>query len=98
MDRKRPRKPFSLAGSKEPVVRDKDNVAPKIKPPEQTHLHHPRLAPPGMSGIRPSLQQGYPRPLPPVSQARSEQERQGAAKRAFAPLVQRPNKDRGPER
>lgn len=54
MDRKRPKKPFSLAGSKEPVVRDKDNAAPKIRPPEQSNLHHPRLAPPGMSGIRPT--------------------------------------------
>lgn len=84
---KRPKKPFSLAGSKEPVVRDKDNAAPRIKPPEQVNLPHPRLAPPGMSGIKMGLSAmersvGAP---PPRHTLKTEEE--GRAKKAFTPLV-----------
>lgn len=95
---KRPKKPFSLAGSKEPVVRDKDNAAPRIKPPQLANTPHPRLAPAGMSGIRPSLNPGQPRPLPPPP-AKAMQDHQGKAQRAFKPLVQGPQgKDKGHDR
>lgn len=95
---KRPKKPFSLAGSKEPVVRDKDNAAPRVQPPQLENTPHPRLAPAGMSGIKPSLNQGQPRPLPPLPM-KSIQDRQGVAQRAFKPLVQSPQvKDKGHDR
>lgn len=95
---KRPKKPFSLAGSKEPVVRDKDNAAPRIKPPEFEHLPHPRLAPPGMSGIKmglPAMERfgGQPSPKPPMKREHEP------PKRAFTSLVQSPpDKSRGPVR
>jgi hypothetical protein len=96
MDRKRPKKPFSLAGSKEPVVRDKDNAAPKIKPPEQTHLHHPRLAPPGMSGIRPTppmMERGIGQAAARPTLSKDDG---GPAKRAFKPIAKpTPEKDKG---
>lgn len=99
MDRQRPKKPFSLAGSKGPVVRDKDNAAPKIRPPEQSNLHHPRLAPPGMSGIRPSpplMERGIGQPAARPTLTKGDG---GPAKRAFKPIANRsPEKERGPER
>lgn len=87
---KRPKKPFSLAGSKEPVVRDKDNAAPRIKPPELVRLPHPQLAPPGMSGIKmglPAMERfaGQPSPKPPPPKREPK-----SPKRVFTSLVQSP--------
>jgi hypothetical protein len=42
-------KPFRLAAG---VVRDKDNAQPREPRPQFMPNDHPRLAPPGMSGIR----------------------------------------------
>lgn len=95
---KRPKKPFSLAGSKEPVVRDKDNAAPRIKPPQLANTPHPRLAPAGMSGIKtgPVLERfaGSPPPKPP-----QEKLEPATPKRAFTSLVQSPpEKSKAPTR
>lgn len=43
---------FTLADVRKPMVRDKDNAMPKVKPPTTVQLEHPRLAPPGMSGTK----------------------------------------------
>lgn len=87
---KRPKKPFSLAGSKEPVVRDKDNAAPRVKPPQLAHVPHPRLAPSGMSGIKmglPDMERSVGA-SPPRHTSKTEEE--GRAKKAFTPLVSAP--------
>lgn len=96
---KRPKKPFSLAGSKEPVVRDKDNAAPRIKPPELAHVPHPRLAPPGMSGIKmglPAMERYVGQPSPKPQPPKREPE---TPKRAFTSLVRSlPEKSKAPTR
>jgi hypothetical protein len=47
-----PSKAFSLAHNPKPTIADKDNVQRQPKPP--MHIEHPRLAPPGMAGVRSS--------------------------------------------
>jgi hypothetical protein len=69
------------------TVRDKDNAAPRIKPPELAHVPHPRLAPPGMSGIKmglPAMERSVG--VPPLRHA-SKTKEEGRAKKAFTPLV-----------
>jgi hypothetical protein len=51
---KPPLTPFAKAAQKPPEnIRDKDNAQPRVPPPQQVRVPAPRLAPPGMSGIRP---------------------------------------------
>ncbi len=80
-------------------VRDKDNAAPRVPPPQQVRTPHPRLAPPGSVGIRPSLMPVMDRAPPELPKAKIELGQQGRAQRAFKPLVQKsPDKGRTPER
>lgn len=93
--------PFSAAETErsrpEPSIRDKDNAAPKPKP--QAHAPHPRLAPPGSSGIRPSIGPIAERAPPPLRKACPALGQQGHASRSFQPLVQTlPAKGATPER
>jgi hypothetical protein len=83
----------------ETPVRDKDNAAPRVPPPSMARTPHPRLAPPGSVGIRPSLYPVMDRAPPQLPQAKIELGQQDVAKRSFKPLVQKsPDKGRTPER
>ena len=80
-------------------IRDKDNAAPRVPPPAQVRTPHPRLAPPGAMGIRPSLQPVAERAAPTLPRPRTELGNQNHASREFAPLVPKsPNKEQMPER
>jgi hypothetical protein len=57
---KPPSKAFSLAHNPKPTIADKDNVQRQPKPP--MHIEHPRLAPPGMAGVRSSRPPTLPHP------------------------------------
>lgn len=52
MRRSKPDQDFKLVTNRANTVKDQDNVQPKPKPP--MHIERPRLAPPGMSGVKPS--------------------------------------------
>lgn len=83
----------------ETPVRDKDNAAPRVPPPSMARTPHPRLAPPGSVGIRPSLQTVMDRAPPPARTGGGERRPENAAQRSFKPLVQKsPDKGRTPER
>jgi|GEM_PF-4880324 len=64
------RKSFSASDLKRDApLRDKDNATPQIPKPRDITLDHPRLAPPGMSGIKigdraPGLARTSARPKP----------------------------------
>jgi hypothetical protein len=55
-----PSKAFSWAHNPKPTIADKDNVQRQPKPP--MHIEHPRLAPPGMAGVRSSRPPTLPHP------------------------------------
>lgn len=84
-----PKKPFSLGQGKTSfTLRDLDNVAPRPAPPQNIRIDHPRLAPPGMSGIKPSIRPVLMPSLPKIPRQKIEPGLQGEAKRAFKSLVQ----------
>ena len=58
MSAERTVKPFRLASG---VVRDKDNAMPREPRPQFLPNDHPRLAPPGMSGVRAAKRFDLPR-------------------------------------
>jgi hypothetical protein len=68
-------------------VRDQDNAQPVPPPPRNVHIGRPRLAPPGMSGIKPAPQR--------APEHRPQQEK--AARKPFVPR-KKPSKDRDFER
>lgn len=93
LDDLRDAKPF------EKPIRDTDNAAPRVPPPQQVRTPHPRLAPPGSVGIRPSLMPVMDRAPPELPKSKIELGQQGTTQRAFKPLVQKsPAKGRTPER
>lgn len=80
------------------TIRDLDNVKPTPAPPRGIHLDHPRLAPPGMSGIKRF------RVAPANTEVTRDKTRdqtvlggQERATRAFKPLVA-PSPAKSPER
>lgn len=82
----KPAKPLSLSLDRTAfTMRDLDNAQPVIPPPRMMYLPNPRLAPPGMSGIRITIR--------PVGQSVATKERE-APSRAFKPLVSSPGKSR----
>jgi len=83
-------------------LRDKDNAAPRIKPPRNVRIAPRGFAPPGMVGIRPSSQVNDNRikfrqaPKPPNPPKRFALGKAGDLKKEFKPLVVKtPNKDKG---
>ncbi|PHR93146.1 MAG: hypothetical protein COA69_04130 [Robiginitomaculum sp.] len=86
-------------------LRDKDNAAPRIKPPRNVRVAPRGFAPPGMVGIRPSPQLNNNRlksgqaPKPPRPPKRFALGKSGDLKKEFKPLVAKsPIKDRGIDR
>ena len=79
------------------TLRDLDNAQPRPQPPRKVALPHPRLAPPGMSGVKSSEKLGLPRQ--PVNEAKRLPGEAGYTTRVFKPLVQKtPGKAHTPER
>jgi hypothetical protein len=62
MSEERTVKPFRLASG---VPRDKDNAMPREPRPQFLANDHPRLAPPGMSGVRSAERLGLQRAMAP---------------------------------
>ena len=102
-----PSKAFSLAHQPKPTIADKDNVQRQPKPP--MHIEHPRLAPPGMAGVRSSRPPTLPHPSntqsqnPKLTAQRPALNREigkpSEVHREFKPLAQKPpGQERGPER
>lgn len=81
-----PHRSFAQAAQDRSQIRDKDNAQPIIPPPRTVFLPHPRLAPPGMMGSRPTF-----KPLAPKS---SEPGQFKADDLYFKPLVRTPDKSR----
>ena len=77
--------------SQKPVVRDQDNVQIRPKPRGIT-LDHPRLAPPGMSGIKTSARERR------QANQSAFTGRSGEVHREFKGLASRQVKDRGIDR
>lgn len=86
-------------------LRNKDNAAPRIKPPRNVRIAPKGFAPPGMSGIKQStsidknrLNSGQA-PKPPKPKKRFSLGKSGELKKEFKPLVsKKPDKDRGFDR
>ena len=85
--------------------RDKDNAAPRIKPPKNVRIAPKGFAPPGMSGIKPSPAIDKSRmpagqaPKSPQAKKRFALGLAGELKKQFKPLVSKsPDKDKGIER
>lgn len=85
MSKERTVKPFRLAAG---VVRDNDNAQPGEPRPQFVPNDHPRLAPPGMSGVRPAKRFDLRLPSQPDAKV-------GRVKLAkeFHCLVRRPSRD-----
>ena len=69
-----PKKSFRLASELPKGTRDQDNAKPVPPPPKGPHIDHPRLAPPGMAGVRPvSFRVVKPPPAPPIGKSPADQ-------------------------
>jgi|GEM_PF-4934808 len=86
-------------------LHDKDNAAPRIKPPRNVRIAPRGFAPPGMVGIRPSPQVNDNRmksgqsPKSPSQPKRFALGKASELKKEFKPLVSKtPSKDKGIER
>ena len=93
----RPKNPFRLAARQDQAhLREKDNAAPRVPPPQQAMKPAPNLAPPGMAGVKRDL----PSQTPERSPFKSLREAfQSQAAPRFKPIPPRePDKDQTPER
>lgn len=69
-------------------LRDVDNTSLRITPPRQSYYPHPRLAPPGMSGIKTSERLGLPATCDvPWQRPKIGMGQEGEASRAFKPVT-----------
>ncbi|MDJ0825075.1 MAG: hypothetical protein QNJ16_06175 [Rhodobacter sp.] len=66
-------------------TRDKDNAQPRIKPPANANKPAPRLAPPGMSGIKGKQSKSTPAKEPPKK--RFTLGKRGDLERSFRSVV-----------
>lgn len=73
-----------------PRVRDMDNAQPEPPKPQGTKIDHPRLAPPGMAGVKTSRRLGLPPTCElPYPKPKTELGMEGETRRAFQPHVPR---------
>lgn len=103
MDKDKPLSPFARAAQPpRPVQRDQDNAQQRMPPPQNFRVPNPRLAPPGMSGIRvPQPQMEMMREAPPIRVPKPPREvgKPSEVNREFKSIVSEgPDKGLGPVR
>lgn len=103
MDKDKPLSPFARAAQPpRPVQRDQDNAQYRMPPPQNIRVPNPRLAPPGMSGIRvPQPQMEMMREAPQIRVPKPPREvgKPSEVNREFRSIATpSPDKDRGRSR
>jgi hypothetical protein len=87
----RPSWPFGLTAK--PTFQDKDNVQTQPQPPAQ--IQHPRLAPPGMGGVRTAARMGLPIAPPKPKRLEFEAGETTREFKSLAPKTPSKGHDRG---
>lgn len=102
MDKDKLPSPFARAAQPpRPVQRDQDNAQQRMPPPQNIRVPNPRLAPPGMSGIRaPQPQMEMMREPPPIRVPKPPREvgRPSEVNREFRSIVTDHGKSQGRDR